>query len=239
MPTEALPDHMLPNVLPIAALLLLGGCQAAGNVSEFKPSSAAASQQNASVPGIVLAADTSAGQVPVDIVRSDAPLNTFKIERTAYAGEADATDTPLFTSLIPTNYSAPVPTYLPGVKLINTYDLHRTLSGGSKQPLLINTLAGTSTEVIEGSVWLSGSGQYGRMDDEIQFRLEQHLQSLTGGDKRRKIVFYCAGTQCWASFNASLRALVLGYKNVQWYRGGLVSWYSAGLPTQTTSADQW
>ena len=44
------------------------------------------------------------------------------------------------------------------------------------------------------------------------------------------MVFFCQGAHCWESYNASLRAIDLGYTNVYWYRGGLSSWQEAGLP---------
>jgi len=39
-----------------------------------------------------------------------------------------------------------------------------------------------------------------------------------------------AGAECWESYNAALRALRLGYREVYWYRGGVASWQAAGLP---------
>ena len=37
------------------------------------------------------------------------------------------------------------------------------------------------------------------------------------------------------SYNASLRAIALGYTNVLWYRGGIEAWKQAGLPVQSTA----
>jgi hypothetical protein len=36
------------------------------------------------------------------------------------------------------------------------------------------------------------------------------------------------------SYNAALRAINLGYKNVLWYRGGIEAWQRAGLPLTNT-----
>ncbi len=52
-------------------------------------------------------------------------------------------------------------------------------------------------------------------------------------NKQHPIVLYCLSPECWMSYNASLRAINLGYTNVLWYRGGIESWKKAGLPVQT------
>ena len=38
------------------------------------------------------------------------------------------------------------------------------------------------------------------------------------------------------SYNASLRAINLGYTNVLWYRGGIEAWKQAGLPVQSSGS---
>jgi 3-mercaptopyruvate sulfurtransferase SseA len=44
-------------------------------------------------------------------------------------------------------------------------------------------------------------------------------------------VLYSESRETWFAVNAVLRAKKMGYKNVSWYRGGLVAWQAAGLPT--------
>ena len=171
-------------------------------------------------------------------VRSSQPLTAFEIEQKAYAGEDQDHGTPPFTSLIPDAYRARTPHILPGATLVNTYEMHQLLLQ-EKRPLLINVLGGERSENIAGSVWLSGAGVYERMDDTVQIQLANHLKTLTNDDKQRALVFYCLDVDCWLSFNAGLRAIALGYRNVHWYRGGLRSWYAAGLPTTPTEKDLW
>ena len=43
------------------------------------------------------------------------------------------------------------------------------------------------------------------------------------------LVFGCNGPECWKSHKASIAALKAGYKNVNWFRGGLPEWRAAGL----------
>jgi PQQ-dependent catabolism-associated CXXCW motif protein len=69
----------------------------------------------------------------------------------------------------------------------------------------------------------------------VQSVLTQLLAKLTGGDKARALVFICASSQCWLSYNAALRAAAAGYEKIYWYRGGIAAWMAAGLPTSKTA----
>ena len=50
-------------------------------------------------------------------------------------------------------------------------------------------------------------------------------------DKSQKIIFYCLGVKCVASWRAAEKAVSLGYKNVFAFREGLPGWTAAGYPT--------
>lgn len=52
-------------------------------------------------------------------------------------------------------------------------------------------------------------------------------------EKDRKIVFYCLGTKCTASWRAAEKAVDLGYRNVYAFREGLPAWVAAGYPTES------
>jgi hypothetical protein len=41
----------------------------------------------------------------------------------------------------------------------------------------------------------------------------------TNNNPQQPLVFFCACVECWESYNAALRALRLGYREVYWYRG--------------------
>ncbi len=56
------------------------------------------------------------------------------------------------------------------------------------------------------------------------------------GDKNRKLVFYCLGTKCVASWRAAEKAVELGYKNVYAFREGIPAWEAAGYPMVTVKA---
>ncbi len=124
---------------------------------------------------------------------------------------------------------SPTPLTLPGARRITTQELHEI----GPQSLLIDVLDESGNhKTIPSAVHLPGAGNYGRghLKDGIQKSLSKLLAKLTGNDTGRQIVFFCEGAQCWESYNAALRAIDLGYRNVLWYRGGLESWKAAGLP---------
>ncbi len=54
-------------------------------------------------------------------------------------------------------------------------------------------------------------------------------------DKERKIVFYCLGIKCVASWRAAEKAVALGYKNVYAFREGIPGWEKAGYPLVTVN----
>jgi rhodanese-related sulfurtransferase len=53
-------------------------------------------------------------------------------------------------------------------------------------------------------------------------------------DKSQKIIFYCLGVKCVASWRAAEKAFSLGYENVFAFREGLPGWMAAGYPTVST-----
>lgn len=125
----------------------------------------------------------------------------------------------------------PTPTSIPGGQVITTKGVVSLLQGGQAPALVLDVLGGQ--EVIPGSQAAVPAHQAGSFTDQTQQQFGQYLQQATGGRKDYPIVLYCASTQCWMSYNASLRAINLGYTNVLWYRGGLEAWKAAGQQVQT------
>lgn len=105
----------------------------------------------------------------------------------------------------------------------------------SGQPyLLFDVLGGEQT--LLGAIPAANAAQPGSFADQTQQGFGQFLQQVTSGRQDVPLIFYCASTQCWMSYNAALRAANLGYRNVLWYRGGLEAWSYAGLPTMPAGA---
>lgn len=123
----------------------------------------------------------------------------------------------------------PTPTSIPGGRVIATQQLVQLLQGG--QPVVLLDVLG-GPQLIPGAVPVVPAAQGGGFSDEVQQGYGQYLAQVTGGDTSRLLVTYCGGVQCWSSYNAALRAMKLGYRNVAWYRGGIEAWQQAGLPLQ-------
>jgi PQQ-dependent catabolism-associated CXXCW motif protein len=127
---------------------------------------------------------------------------------------------------------APTPSSVPGGKVITTKGLVGLVQGKQVPYMIFDVLGGP--EVVPGAipaVWMS---QPGTFNDQVQQQFTQAMRQGTQGRNDTVLVFYCLSNHCWMSYNAALRAIYAGYKNVLWYRGGIEAWKAAGLPTQPT-----
>ncbi len=117
----------------------------------------------------------------------------------------------------------PTPTSIPGGQVITSDRLMMLYQQGQQNGLLV-------FDVLNGNMHLPmaqnavGAAQSGSFNDQTQQQFGQYLQQVTQGNTARPMVFYCAGPQCWMSYNAALRAIHMGYTQVYWYRGGLEAW---------------
>jgi len=131
---------------------------------------------------------------------------------------------------------APTPLVVPGATTMMTARLYSALQ--ARQPMLL-LYANEGADAIAGSHWLFGAGRGNGFSDAIQERLRRKLEALTQGNKNAMIVTYCLDSHCWLSYNAALRAVKLGYRNVHWYRGGRDAWHAAGLPLVPVAQEAW
>jgi len=83
---------------------------------------------------------------------------------------------------------------------------------------------------IPGSIWLPDTG-YGVLAPAMEEYFRSGLAAATQSDRARRLVFYCLA-DCWMSWNAAKRALILGYAEVEWYRDGTDGWQASGLPME-------
>lgn len=123
----------------------------------------------------------------------------------------------------------PTPSSIPGARVTTTAELFQLVMSNQQPYLLFDVLGGDQT--LPGAIPAVNAAQPGSFQDQAQQGFSQFLQQVTGGRQDAALIFYCASTQCWMSYNAALRAANLGYRNVLWYRGGLEAWNYAGLPT--------
>lgn len=128
------------------------------------------------------------------------------------------------------------PSSIPGGKVIGTQQLSQLLQRRPGEVMLLHAFGGM--EHLPGAIAVAPASQGGSFDDEVQREFAQYLKQSTGGDTQKMLVFYCAGVQCWGSYNASLRAIRMGFRNVYWYRGGLEAWRQAGLPVNGGGGQQ-
>ena len=140
-------------------------------------------------------------------------------------------------------FRAPVPATLAGARVVDSAEAHRLWQGKAagfvdvlpRPPKPANLPADTvwrekPRRDIPGSLWLPDTG-YGLLPEPMRAYLEHGLSRASGGDKSRPLVFYCL-RDCWMSWNASKRAISLGYTNVVWYPDGADGWEAAGFPLE-------
>jgi PQQ-dependent catabolism-associated CXXCW motif protein len=157
------------------------------------------------------------GQVPFP---QPAQASSFSFEDKDWGVEATTT-----TKTPP--YHAPTPTSIPGARVIKTLELNALLET-NKNVVVIDVLSSKTRKTIPGAFWMPDGGD-GPFFAAESSKFSTALDKLTGGDKTRPLVFLCISSECWLSYNASLHALEVGYKDVIWYRGGTNSWEEANL----------
>jgi PQQ-dependent catabolism-associated CXXCW motif protein len=140
-----------------------------------------------------------------------------------------------------TAYRAAAPAAIEGGKLINVDALEILIE--KEKPLLIDVMYfdhGLLSRVsfgllgpnqnrmnIPDSVWLPKFGQ-GKLTDAEILNFKNTLAKLSEGDLNKPMVYYCL-SDCWVSWNASRRAIEMGYKRVYWFKDGTDVWNDAGL----------
>ena len=156
------------------------------------------------------------GQVPFP--QNPQPSVAFSFEDKDWGVEARATPKGA-------PYHANTPTTIPGGRVIRTLEL-KALLESNKQVVVVDVLDSSTRTSIPGALWLSGAGD-GQFFYAEKGRFSIALEKLTNGDKNRPVVFLCASSECWLSYNASLHAIEAGYRDVIWYRGGTNAWTDA------------
>ncbi|WP_337660224.1 PQQ-dependent catabolism-associated CXXCW motif protein [Anderseniella sp. Alg231-50] len=84
---------------------------------------------------------------------------------------------------------------------------------------------------IKGAAWLPNVG-FGKLHETMHAFFSGELETLTGGNKSKPVLFYCL-LDCWMSWNAAKRAVEYGYRDVTWYPDGTDGWTLQDYPTET------
>ncbi|WP_336489739.1 rhodanese-like domain-containing protein [Methylobacterium nigriterrae] len=125
------------------------------------------------------------------------------------------------------------PTTLKGAKVIGIAGLDALMA---EKPVLIDVaLADRKPEgfpadrpwlpahrSIPDAVWMPGAGA-APIDPAHEAQFDRRVEELTGGDKGKPIVTFCH-PECWGSWNAGKRLVLLGYTRVHWFPDGIEGW---------------
>lgn len=155
------------------------------------------------------------------------PMDSSKLDQLAEQERRDM-GVPATDQLHSGAMHGPTPNSIPGGQLITTKGLTEMVQR-QMTFALFDVLGGNET--LPGAINAVGAAQAGNFQDQTQQQMGQFLTQLTQGKTDTPLVFYCLSTECWMSYNASLRAINLGYTNVLWYRGGIEAWKAAGFQT--------
>src|SRR6218665_2811887 len=126
----------------------------------------------------------------------------------------------------PTPLSGPA-----GSKVIHTDELV-ALYKSDRRLVVLDVLQSKALQrkMLPKANWIYGAGwEQAEVNANISRLLAPTMRALAPR-KDTPIVTYCSNRDCWLSWNAALRLVQAGYKNVYWYRGGIEAWRAPELP---------
>jgi PQQ-dependent catabolism-associated CXXCW motif protein len=142
------------------------------------------------------------------------------------------------------HFRAPVPDTLKGAKVVTSEQAHDIWKAGNTvfvdvlpqapkpDKLPKNVIWRDKPRItIKGAAWLPNVG-FGKLHETMHEFFSGELETLTGGNKSKPVLFYCL-LDCWMSWNAAKRAVEYGYKDVTWYPDGTDGWTLQDYPTET------
>ncbi|HWI28535.1 MAG TPA: rhodanese-like domain-containing protein [Stellaceae bacterium] len=148
----------------------------------------------------------------------------------AYAGELDNDGVPPLRALHAGNQPGPTPVAIPGARLITTRYVADALAGSSPPVLIDVDDDGGLHHTLPRALWLRGAGDDADKSNAALYALFRTLLNEVAPRKDTPLIIFCGSPQCWSGYNAALRAVSMGYINVNWYRGGIAAWDDASLP---------
>ena len=111
---------------------------------------------------------------------------------------------------------------LMGLRTISPAELQRRLQAGEARAIDVNSPGSWAQAHVPGAVNL----------DPVSYD-----PTSLPADRSALLVFYCSNPLCRKAPNAALRAKKLGYDNVRVMSAGIKGWLSAGLPTESGTAN--
>jgi PQQ-dependent catabolism-associated CXXCW motif protein len=239
-------ERRSPKAMAISPSGVFGSSSSGASAADAQARALDNCQKNAPLKCELFAADgavvwrgptTPAAQVEW----ANAELRRARLAAPAFADEDRDGGTAPPSTLRTGNLSAPTPNALPQGTTIATGELLRLMTG-SHPPVLIDVQyrRGYLAPTIPGALWIDGAGGGDWTVQEtakLPARLFRDAMQRLAPDKTSPVVFFCNGPKCWLSYNAALRAIALGYRQVVWYRGGVTAWVAAGLPLAHRALD--
>ena len=122
------------------------------------------------------------------------------------------------------------PDKLDGVKLV-TAEQARDLQAKGVPMVDTRVAAEYAEKSVKGAVSVPYKEKSAK-DVKFDRALDNFDLAKLPADKAAPVVFFCNAGECWKSYKAAVLARDAGYKQINWFRGGMPEWSSKGLPTQ-------
>jgi rhodanese-related sulfurtransferase len=122
------------------------------------------------------------------------------------------------------------PDKLDGVQIVNAEQVQQAMAKGAAV-FDVRVAAECSEKTIKGAVCHTYREKSAKAADFDKSQDQFDLARLPA-DKSAPVIFFCNSGECWRSYKAAVVARDAGYKNVQWFRGGMPEWSAKNLPTQ-------
>lgn len=239
-------ERRSPKAMAISPSGVFGSSAGAATAADAQTRALESCQKNAPLKCELFAADgaivwrgpmTPAAQLEW----ANGELRRARLVAPSFADEDKDGGTAPQSSLRTGNLSAPTPNSIPQGSVIATTELVRLMTA-PRPPVLIDVQyrRGYLAPTIPGALWIDGAGGGDWAVQEtgkLPARLFRDAMERLAPDKSAPVAFFCGGPKCWLSYNAALRAIALGYRQVIWYRGGVAAWIAAGLPLAHRALD--
>ncbi|MFT3996097.1 MAG: rhodanese-like domain-containing protein [Asticcacaulis sp.] len=121
------------------------------------------------------------------------------------------------------------PVALKGTTTVSAYEARCLSEQLGKELVVVSVIP--DGEQLPGFIDAYSAETYvGAESPQADQSLSNILTTATGADKTRPLLFYCRDADCFMSYNAALRAVRLGYREIYWLRPGLEAWKKADYP---------
>jgi rhodanese-related sulfurtransferase len=122
------------------------------------------------------------------------------------------------------------PEKLDGVRVVTAEQVQQAMAKGAVA-FDVRVAAECSEKTIKGAVCHTYREKSAK-EPSFDKTQDQFDLSKLPSDKAAQVIFFCNSGDCWRSYKAAVVARDAGFKQVNWFRGGMPEWTAKGLPTQ-------